>query len=274
MSSHPHLDTVPTHRSSPLPTVQLSSSLFLAFYNISTSALSSLSVFVSSVTFAPQPLPGDHLPQRLPLVNSAAMAEEEPKTVQPQAPSEPPPAETPKDVAEEKPLIPPPPEEEKQPTAEPKALAVVEKPAETVKEKVEPAETVKEKVSEGSGHRDRELARVETEKKMSLIRAWEESEKCKAENKAHKKLSAIGAWENSKKASVEAELKKIEEKLEKQKAEYVEKMKNKIAAFHKAAEEKRALIEAKRGEDILKAEELAAKYRAKGTTPKKLLSIF
>jgi len=29
-------------------------------------------------------------------------------------------------------------------------------------------------------------------------------------NRAHKKLSAISAWENSKKASVEAELKKIE----------------------------------------------------------------
>ncbi|KAF7852360.1 hypothetical protein BT93_L0912 [Corymbia citriodora subsp. variegata] len=195
------------------------------------------------------------------------MAEEEPKTVEPQAPSEPPPApapepaETPKDVAEEKPVIPPPPEEKPE---ESKALAIVEKPA----------ETAAEKVSEGSGHRDRELARVETEKKMSLIRAWEESEKCKAENKAHKKLSAIVAWENSKKASVEAELMKIQEKLEKQKADYVEKMKNKIALLHKAAEEKRAMIEAKRGEDILKAEELAAKYRAKGTTPKKLLSIF
>jgi len=29
-------------------------------------------------------------------------------------------------------------------------------------------------------------------------------------SRAHKKLSAISAWENSKKASVEAELKKIE----------------------------------------------------------------
>ncbi|XP_030532983.1 remorin-like [Rhodamnia argentea] len=196
------------------------------------------------------------------------MAEEEPKTVESDTPSEPPPApapepaeETPKDVAEEKPVIPPLPEEKPD---ESKALAIVQKPA----------ETAEEKGSEGSAHRDRELARVETEKRMSLIRAWEESEKCKAENKAHKKLSAIGSWENSKKASVEAELKKIEEKLEKQKAEYVEKMRNKIAFLHKSAEEKRAIIEAKRGEDILKAEELAAKYRAKGTTPKKLLSIF
>lgn len=62
--------------------------------------------------------------------------------------------------------------------------------------------------------------------------------------------------------------------MEKKKAEYVEKLKNKVASIHKAAEEKRALIEAKQGEDLLKAEELAAKYRATGTGPKKLLGIF
>lgn len=65
-----------------------------------------------------------------------------------------------------------------------------------------------------------------------------------------------------------------QEKLEKKKAEYVEKMKNKIASVHKAAEEKRAMIEAKQGEDLLKAEEIAAKYRATQTTPKKLLGCF
>lgn len=48
-------------------------------------------------------------------------------------------------------------------------------------------------------------------------------------------------------------------------------MKNKVAIIHKEAEEKRAMIEAKRGEDLLKAEEVAAKYRATGTAPKKLL---
>lgn len=62
-----------------------------------------------------------------------------------------------------------------------------------------------------------------------------------------------------------------QEQLEKKKAEYVEQMKNKIALIHKAAEEKRAAIEAKRGEDLLKAEETAAKYRATGYAPKKLL---
>ena len=54
----------------------------------------------------------------------------------------------------------------------------------------------------------------------------------------------------------------------------MEKMKNKVALIHKSAEEKRAEIEAKRGEEILKAEEIAAKYRATGTAPKKILSCF
>lgn len=62
--------------------------------------------------------------------------------------------------------------------------------------------------------------------------------------------------------------------MEKKKAEYVEKLKNKIAMLHKSAEEKRAMVEATRGEDLLKAEETAAKYRATGTAPKKLLGCF
>lgn len=65
-----------------------------------------------------------------------------------------------------------------------------------------------------------------------------------------------------------------QEDLEKKKAEYAEKMKNKVAMVHKAAEEKRAFTEAKRGEDILKAEEVAAKYRASGLSPIKLFGCF
>ncbi|THG08625.1 hypothetical protein TEA_012719 [Camellia sinensis var. sinensis] len=91
---------------------------------------------------------------------------------------------------------------------------------------------------------------------------------------AYKKLSAIGSWENSKKACVEAQLKKMEEKIEMMKAEYTEKMKNKAAEIHKAAEEKRAMIEAKRGEDVLKVEEVAAKFRATGNTPKRFFGCF
>ncbi|XP_022773095.1 remorin-like [Durio zibethinus] len=122
--------------------------------------------------------------------------------------------------------------------------------------------------------RDSVLARVETEKRLALIKAWEENEKAKIENRAHKKISAIGSWENTKKAGVEALLKRIEEQLERKKAEHGEKMKNKVAEIHKEAQEKRAVIEAKRGEDFLKIEETAAKFRATGYTPKKFLGCF
>ncbi|GJT45437.1 remorin-like protein [Tanacetum coccineum] len=144
------------------------------------------------------------------------------------------------------------------------SLVVVEKPT----------EACDEKPKEGSINRDDVLAKVANEKKEALIKAWEESEKSKAENKAQQKISSIKAWENSKKAELEAELKKLEEDLEKKKAKYIEKMKNKIVLIHKKAEEKRANTEAKCGEDILKAEEVAAKCRATGETPKKLLGWF
>lgn len=65
-----------------------------------------------------------------------------------------------------------------------------------------------------------------------------------------------------------------QEQLERKKAEYAEQMKNKVALVHKEAEEKRAMVEARRGEDVLKAEEMAAKYRATGSIPKKLLGCF
>ncbi|KAL9267817.1 Remorin-like protein [Drosera capensis] len=180
------------------------------------------------------------------------MAEEESKLespARPTAPDTPPVEEAPvvsDDVSEEKAIVPavtPPPA-----VAEPVA-AVLESQA-----LVEATESAELKPSEGSLDRDAFLARLETEKRNSLIKAWEESEKSKAENKAHKRLSS--------------------EKLEKKKALYAEKMKNKIAIIHKEAEEKRAIVEAKKGEDILKAEETAAKYRATGTTPKKLFGFF
>ncbi|MQL98445.1 hypothetical protein Taro_031152 [Colocasia esculenta] len=162
------------------------------------------------------------------------MAEAEAKAVDVPASSEEtaptPPVEATKDVTEEKVVIPPAPEE---------------------KPDVENAV----------------LERVETEKRLSLVKAWEENEKTKIENKSLKQLSAVNSWENTKKATVE-------EALEKKKAEYAEKLKNKVATIHKVAEEKRALVEAKKGEDLLKAEELASKYRIKGLTPKKVLGCF
>lgn len=184
-------------------------------------------------------------------------------------------AEATKDVTEEKSVIAPPSADSSAPHHPPaaddsKSLAVLEKEAEPIT----PASVEKSQSQGGSIDRDKVLARVETEKRLSLIKAWEESEKTKAENKAYKKSSSIGSWENSKKANVEAQLKQMEEKLEKKKAEYVEQMRNKIAMIHKEAEERRAMVEAKRGEEMLKAEEMAAKYRASGLAPKKLFGCF
>ncbi|KAH0887479.1 hypothetical protein HID58_063575 [Brassica napus] len=183
---------------------------------------------------------------------------ESPAVSAPENEPAPAPVEASKEVAEEKVHDPPPP-------VESKALAVVEKPIE---------ELTPKKSSSGSIDRDVKLADLEKEKKTSFIKAWEESEKTKAENKAQKKVSDVLAWENSQKAAIEARLRKIEEKLEKKKAEYGEKMKNKVAAIHKQAEEKRAMVEAKRGEELLKAEEMAAKYRATGMVPKATCGCF
>ncbi|XP_042401382.1 remorin-like, partial [Zingiber officinale] len=132
----------------------------------------------------------------------------------------------------------------------------------------------KEEGSGGSIERDAVLSRLATEKKLSLIKAWEDNEKTKTENKALKKLSAIAAWENSRKAAVEAELKRKEEDLGKQKAEFTEKVKNKIVLLHKTAEEKRAIVAARHGEEMLRAEELATNHRATGLVPNKFLGCF
>ncbi|XP_051119046.1 uncharacterized protein At3g61260-like [Andrographis paniculata] len=125
-----------------------------------------------------------------------------------------------------------------------------------------------------SNDRDDVLAQVEREKRLALIKAWEDNEKSKADNKAYKKLSTVDAWENSKRASIEVELKKIEENIEKKKAEYAEKMKNKMAIVRKTADEKRAMVEADRGRNFLAAEESAEKYRAAGAVPKKSFACF
>ncbi|XP_006648879.1 remorin-like isoform X2 [Oryza brachyantha] len=131
-----------------------------------------------------------------------------------------------------------------------------------------------EKAPPTSNDRAVALAKVETDKRESLIKAWEDNEKAKAENRASKKLLDIISWENTKKAVIKTQLRKKEEELERKKAEYGEKAKNKEAIVHREAEEKRAMVMARRGEEVIKAEEMAAKYRATGVTPKKNLGCF
>ncbi|GFQ01249.1 uncharacterized protein at3g61260 [Phtheirospermum japonicum] len=71
---------------------------------------------------------------------------------------------------------------------------------------------------------------------------------------AQMQLADVSAWENSKKASVKSQLKKLNEQIEKKKEEYEERIKNKITLVHKQAEEKRAMVESKQDEDLLKDE--------------------
>jgi len=59
--------------------------------------------------------------------------------------------------------------------------------------------------------------------------------------------------------------------LDKQRAKHIEKMKNSVASAHCKAQERRAAMEARRAEDIVKAEEMAARIRATGKMPRKCL---
>ncbi|CAA0842596.1 Uncharacterized protein SHERM_08458 [Striga hermonthica] len=117
---------------------------------------------------------------------------------------------------------------------EPPLAAVVDKPAvappqqDDAKALAKVPEPGEQTTSKGSLDRDVALAKLEDEKRWSFIKAWEESEKTKVDNKAQKKLADVAAWENTKQASIEGKLKKIQEELEKKKAEYAEKMKNQV----------------------------------------------
>ncbi|XP_074317975.1 remorin 1.4-like [Silene latifolia] len=163
-------------------------------------------------------------------------------------------------------------EERKTVEAETRRLLPETLPKETLTPVVETQEPVSEKETATSTYiENTQLSRVEAQKRMSLIKAWEESEMSKIENKAHKKKAVIGAWVKIKEATLEAQLKKIEQCLEKKKAEHAEKMKNKMAMIHKEAEERKAMVEAKHAEHLLKVEEIASKCRATGKAPKKLL---
>ncbi|KAL8111329.1 hypothetical protein AgCh_019154 [Apium graveolens] len=171
------------------------------------------------------------------------MATDQPQKVETELPAVPAPVpekvESLVKLEEEKSVLPP--------VDDNKALAVVEKTP----------DSEEKKTFGGSHDRDVALAEVEKEKRLN-----------------QKQLAAVNSWENTQKAKIEAKLKKIEEDMEKKKAVYAEQMNNKTVMVHKAAEEKRAMVEAKRGEELLKAEEMAAKHRATGFVPKKVLGCF
>ncbi|MCO5569958.1 hypothetical protein L7F22_023672 [Adiantum nelumboides] len=119
-------------------------------------------------------------------------------------------------------------------------------------------------------NKDLFMAKLNKEKVLLLIKAWEENKKKKSFNRFSKKMSKLEAWEVGKKARAEARLRTSEERLENERAVCIEKARNKIALVQKIAEEKRALAEAHHGKQVLKAEETAAKCRASGARPRGL----
>eukprot|EP00249_Psilotum_nudum_P000922 c13119_g1_i1 orf=124-720(+) len=121
----------------------------------------------------------------------------------------------------------------------------------------------------GSLNHDFVLARLNQEKILSIIRAWDENAKAKSINRYNRKLAKVSVWESAKKVAAEARLRTVEEKLEKKRAGYIEETKNEIASVHRKAEEEKALAEARHGEQLLTVEEKAAKFRASGKLPKK-----
>lgn len=116
--------------------------------------------------------------------------------------------------------------------------------------------------------REAVLSKLNNDKNNTEIKAWEGNKRAISLNKYNSKLSKILAWENTKKTTAEARLKLAEEKLEKKRAAYVERMRNQIAYAHKRAEEKKAEAEVKKGRDLLKVEEAAANYQIHGGLPK------
>lgn len=66
----------------------------------------------------------------------------------------------------------------------------------------------------------------------------------------------------------------MQENLERKKAKYAEKMKNKMAEIHRWADEKRAIIEAQKQQEFQKVEDIAVKFRSRGYNPKRILECF
>lgn len=116
-------------------------------------------------------------------------------------------------------------------------------------------------------NKDLVMAKLNKDKILLLIKAWEENKKKKSFNRFSKKMAKLEAWEVGKKARAEARLRTSEERLENERAACLERARNKIALVQKIAEEQRALAEARHGRQVLKAEETAAKCRASGARP-------
>lgn len=77
----------------------------------------------------------------------------------------------------------------------------------------------------------------------------------------------IQAWENREKAKAEAEMRRMEVKVERMWSLANEKLMNKLAAAHQRAEDLRAASEARRSEQIAKITSQAEHIRGTGKMP-------
>ncbi|CAH2048131.1 unnamed protein product [Thlaspi arvense] len=109
---------------------------------------------------------------------------------------------------------------------------------------------------------DENFVEIEKEKSLTLINAWEENEKAKAQTKAYRELCSTEAWENNMKTALELDLKKMEETLEVEKDEYSKKLKKKIPEIEKIAEAKREKIEKQKVQESINLTKMSEKLSA------------
>lgn len=102
--------------------------------------------------------------------------------------------------------------------------------------------------------------------------AWEEAEQAKYMARFKREEAKIQAWENHEKAKAEAEMRRIEVKVEKIRSHAHEKLMNTLAAAKRRAEERRAVAEARRGEQAAKTAQHAHHIRRTGRVPSSFLA--
>ncbi|KAG5381404.1 hypothetical protein IGI04_032874 [Brassica rapa subsp. trilocularis] len=104
---------------------------------------------------------------------------------------------------------------------------------------------------------------------LSVIKAWKEEKITKVTSKTQKKLHEISGWENKKTRKIESQLASLQRKMDSKKMEEAEKLRSKKAAVHAKAQEKKAKVQTRRAQEILHAEEEAARLQATGQIPNK-----
>ncbi|KAG6480571.1 remorin 4.1-like [Zingiber officinale] len=110
---------------------------------------------------------------------------------------------------------------------------------------------------------------VKKEEAESKIAAWQIAEVAKINNRFKREEVEINGWETEQVERATVCWKKLERRLEEQRAKAMEKMQNDVAKAHQKAVERLASAEAKRGTKVAKVLELANFMRTIGRAPSK-----